>query len=90
VYTHISTSNVSNTIHGVYITFDATGLPGLDDAPPAYDLFGPKSIQREWVSLNNLEVVEEGGDGQQQIGVGDTKSTFISGFCKTVGQRGDH
>ncbi len=60
VYTHISTSNVSNTIHGVYITFDATGLPGLDAVPPAYDLFGTKSIQREWVSLSDLKVVEEG------------------------------
>lgn len=81
VYTHISTSNVSNTIHGVYITLDATDLPGLDDAPPAYDLFGTKSIQREWVSLSDLKVVEEDGDGQQlNIGVGDTKSTFISGF----------
>lgn len=29
----------------------------------------------------NLKVVEEDGDGQQlNIGVGDTKSTFISGF----------
>ena len=32
VYTHISTPNVSNTIHGVYLTLDATGL--LDDIPP--------------------------------------------------------
>ena len=29
-YTHRSTSNVSNTIHGVYLTIDVTGLPGLD------------------------------------------------------------
>ena len=36
-YTHKSTSNVSNTIHGVYLTLDATDLPGLDEVP-AFDL----------------------------------------------------
>ena len=56
VYTHISTPNVSNTIHGVYLTLDATGL--LDDIPPALDLFGTKEVEREWVSLQNLEVLD--------------------------------
>ena len=58
VYTHISTSNVSNTIPGIYITFDATNLPGLDEVP-AYDLFGTNPIEREWVSLDDLKVTEE-------------------------------
>eukprot|EP00984_Skeletonema_dohrnii_P017634 scaffold8079_cov69-Skeletonema_dohrnii-CCMP3373.AAC.3 len=82
VYTHISTSNVSNTIHGVYITFDATDLlPGDDDVPPAYDLFGTMPIEREWVSLDDLKVTEEkGDDGRSVIGECDTKSEFISGF----------
>ena len=75
VYTHISTSNVSNTIHGVYLPFDATNLPGLDDVP-ALDLFGTKQIEREWVSLSDLKVLEEDGS----IGKADTKPTFISGF----------
>ena len=44
VFTHISTPNVSNTIHGVYLTLDATGL--LDDIPPALDLFGTKEVER--------------------------------------------
>ena len=53
VYTHISTPNVSNTIHGVYLTLDATGL--LDDIPPALDLFGTKEVEREWVLLQDLK-----------------------------------
>ena len=69
VYTHISTPNVSNTIHGVYLTLDATGL--LDDIPPALDLFGTKEVAREWVSLQDLEVLDS---------VSDPKPTFISGF----------
>ena len=68
VYTHISTPNVSNTIHGVYLTLDATGL--LDDIPPALDLFGTKEVEREWVSLRDLAV-----DAAE-----DPKPTFISGF----------
>ena len=68
VYTHISTPNVSNTIHGVYLTLDATGL--LDDIPPALDLFGTKEVAREWVSLQDLKV-----DAAE-----DPKPTFISGF----------
>jgi len=68
VYTHISTPNVSNTIHGVYLTLDATGL--LDDTPPALDLFGTKEVEREWVSLQDLKV-----DAAE-----DPKPTFISGF----------
>jgi len=69
VYTHISTPNVSNTIHGVYLTLDATGL--LDDIPPALDLFGTKEVEREWVSLQDLKVLDS---------VSDPKPTFISGF----------
>ena len=85
VYTHISTSNVSNTIHGVYITFDATDLlPGVEDVPPAYDLFGTRPIEREFVSVDDLKVTEEVevGAGQTQtiIGECDTKDQFISGF----------
>ncbi len=68
VFTHISTPNVSNTIHGVYLTLDATGL--LDDIPPALDLFGTKEVEREWVSLRDLAV-----DAAE-----DPKPTFISGF----------
>ena len=68
VYTHISTPNVSNTIHGVYLVLDATGL--LDDIPPALDLFGTKEVEREWVSLRDLAV-----DAAE-----DPKPTFISGF----------
>lgn len=77
-FTHISTSNVSNTIHGVYFTVDVTGLPGLEDeVPPALDLFGTKKVQREWVSLSDLKVLCEDG---KSIGTADTKPTFISGF----------
>lgn len=67
VYTHISTPNVSNTIHGVYLTLNATDL---EETPPALDLFGTKEIEREWVSLRDLEV---------STGA-DPKPTFISGF----------
>lgn len=79
IFTHISTSNVSNTIHGVYFTLDATNLLGLNDdiAPPALDLFGTKKIEREWVSLGDLKVLETGGT---TVGTVDTKPTFISGF----------
>lgn len=66
VYTHISTPNVSNTIHGVYLTLDATGL---DAIPPALDLFGTKEIEREWVSLQDLDVTTGA----------DPKPAFISG-----------
>ena len=69
VYTHISTPNVSNTIHGVYLTLDATDLL-TGDVPPALDLFGTKEIAREWVCLRDLEV---------STGA-DPKPTFISGF----------
>ncbi|KAL7539740.1 hypothetical protein ACHAXR_010757 [Thalassiosira sp. AJA248-18] len=76
IFTHKSTSNVSNTIHGVYFTFDATNLSGLDKVP-ALDLFGTKKIEREWVSLIDLNVLEEDGRTIDSI---DTKPTFISGF----------
>lgn len=75
IYTHISTTNVSNTIHGIYLSLDVTDLPGLDDVP-AFDLFGTRKIAREWVSLENLKVLAEDGT----IGLEDTKPTFISGF----------
>ena len=75
-YTHRSTSNVSNTIHGVYLTLDATGFPGLDEVP-ALDLFGTKEIEREWRSLQDLKVLDEDG---KTLSVEDTKPTFISGF----------
>lgn len=75
-FTHISTSNVSNTIHGVYFTLDATNLEGLDEVP-ALDVFGSKKIEREWVSLENLKVLDSQG---QKISKEDTKPTFISGF----------
>ncbi len=75
VYTHISTNNVSNTIIGCYLSFDVTGLPGLDDVP-ALDLFGTDRIAREWVSLEDLAVLDKDGS----IGSEDPKSTFISGF----------
>ena len=76
VFTHISTNNPSNTIHGVYLTLDATDLPGLDEVP-AVDLFGTKEIKREWKSLQDLAVLESDG---RTISTADTKPTFISGF----------
>ena len=75
MFTHISTNNVSNTIHGIYLSLDVTGFSGLDDVP-ALDLFGKTRIAREWVSLEKLEVLAENGI----IGLEDTKPTFISGF----------
>jgi len=78
-YTHKSTSNVSNTIHGVYLTLDATDLlSGLDeDIPPALDLFGTKRIMREWKSLEDLKVLDDDGIS---VSTEDPKPTFISGF----------
>lgn len=76
IFTHKSTSNVSNTIHGVYLTLDATNLPGLDEAP-ALDLFGTKEVRREWKSLQELKVLDADG---KSISLEDTKPTFISGF----------
>ncbi len=76
-YTHISTSNVSNTIHGVYLSLDLTNhLGGDDNTPPALDLFGTKAITREWKSLEDLKVLSEEGS----ICTEDPKPTFISGF----------
>ncbi|KAL9180737.1 hypothetical protein ACHAXT_011190 [Thalassiosira profunda] len=78
VHTHISTNNVSNTIHGVYLPFDVTKTLGLaGDTPPAFDLFGTTEIEREWVSLIEMGVLEADG---ASIGTADTKPTFISGF----------
>jgi hypothetical protein len=75
-FTHISTSNVSNTIHGIYFPIDCSDLPDLDSVP-AYDLFGTKGIEKEWVSLSNLDVLE---DDDKTVSMNDTKPTFISGF----------
>merc|ERR1712008_552621 len=73
---HKSTSNPSNTIHGVYLTLDATDMPGLDEVP-ALDLFGIQEIKREWISLQDLKVLDSDG---KTISTEDTKPTFISGF----------
>merc|ERR1719316_993100 len=54
MYTHKSTSNPSNTIHGVYLTLDATDAPDLDEVPPACNIFGAEVAEREWVSLEEL------------------------------------
>jgi hypothetical protein len=75
IYTHISTSNVSNTIHGVYLSLDVTGLSRLNSVP-ALDLFGTGRIAKEWVSLESLRVLAENGAIDRE----DTKPTFISGF----------
>ena len=45
IFTHRSTSNVSNTIHGIYFALDVTDLVGLDEVP-VLDLFGAKRIER--------------------------------------------
>ena len=76
-FTHISTSNVSNTIHGIYIPVSMTNISDQEDIPPAFDLFGVEEIEKVWVSLFDLNVVEE---DQQTISVNDTKPVFISGF----------
>jgi hypothetical protein len=86
-FTHISTSNVSNTIHGVYFSLDLTDyLPqqnhefGKNDneiTPPALDLFGTKTIKREWKTLEDLKVLDSEG---KSISTEDPKPTFISGF----------
>jgi hypothetical protein len=77
IFTHKSTSNVSNTIHGVYFTLDLTNLPGLEDVP-AFDLFGTKEIKREWKSLEDLNVLDDMSG--TSISTEDPKPTFISGF----------
>jgi hypothetical protein len=78
-FTHISTSNVSNTIHGIYFTLDVTDLTGDLDSIHAFDLFGTKKVEREWVSLGDINVLDS-VDGKTSIGREDTKPTFISGF----------
>jgi len=75
-FTHKSTSNVSNTIHGVYLTLDATGRPGLEEVP-AFDLFGSAELEREWKSLQDLKVLDSDG---ASLSSEDPKPTFISGF----------
>ena len=72
MYTHISTNNVSNTIHGIYLSVDTTDLNGLDDIY-GLDLFGTTKVR----SLTDLKVMSEDGT---TIGTDDTKSTFISGL----------
>lgn len=79
-YTHISTSNVSNTIIGIYLPLDVTDLLQVendDEIPPALDLFGTKKIQRDWKSLEDLKVLDADGFS---ISTKDPKPTFISGF----------
>lgn len=75
-YTHISTNNVSNTIIGVYLTLDATDMPGLDDVS-ALDLFGKNRVEKQWKSLEDLKVLDVDGES---LSTEDTKPTFISGF----------
>ena len=67
---------MSNTIHGVYLSVDATDVNGLDDIH-GLDLFGITKVSREWVSLKDLKVLNKDGT---TIGTDDTKPTFISGF----------
>ena len=55
---------------------DATDLPGLDEVP-ALDLFGTKETKREWISLQDLKVLDSDG---KTSSTEDTKPTFISGF----------
>lgn len=73
IYTHISTSNVSNTIHGVYFPVDCSEIPNIDKIA-AYNLFGTKAIEKQWVSLRNLGILEN----DETICTRDAKSTFIS------------
>ena len=75
-FTHISTSNVSNTIHGLYFTMDVTDIPGLNEVP-AFDLFGTERVKRQWVSLTHLKVLDSIG---LNINEEDPKPTFISGL----------
>jgi len=69
IFTHKSTSNVSNTIIGVYVPVDLTAKEGLEGIC-ALDLFGARPAPREWVSLRDLGILDDV----------DTKSIFISGF----------
>ncbi|KAL3920599.1 MAG: hypothetical protein SGILL_003182 [Bacillariaceae sp.] len=78
VYTHKSTSNVSNTIHGIYLPIDVTSLLDENDAPPALDLFGTKQITKEWKSLQDLDVLSK--KNVVDLSTTDPKPTFISGF----------
>ena len=87
-YTHISTSNVSNTIHGIYMCLDVTDLIlndednnnsnpfDHDNIPPALDLFGTQRVDREWKSLQDLKILKSDGT----LDTTDPKPTFISGF----------
>lgn len=87
-YTHISTSNVSNTIHGIYLCMDVTDLISDSsfesddiDIPPALNPFGTERIDREWVSLEDLKVQDyDAKDETSKISTIDPKATFISGF----------
>lgn len=76
-FTHISTSNVSNTIHGIYLTLDATDLFLSYDVPPALDMFGTQQVPRKWVSLADLAVLDT---QRRRLATHDPKPTFISGF----------
>jgi hypothetical protein len=71
----------------VYFSLDLTDyLPqqnhefGKNDneiTPPALDLFGTKTIKREWKTLEDLKVLDSEG---KSISTEDPKPTFISGF----------
>ena len=51
--------------------------PSCGQELPAFDLFGTKTIRREWRSLEELKVLSPDG---QAISTEDPKPTFISGF----------
>ena len=79
IYTHVSTSNVSNTIHGIYLIVGTTNLSGLGEVH-GFDLFGTTKVNREWASLSELNVMKENGTPIDSSSTDDTKSSFISGF----------
>ena len=84
IYTHISTANVSNTIHGIYMVLDVTELYPADDdddddtpPPPAYDLLGATPIRREWKALADLHITLE--KDTTILRLDDPKPVFSSG-----------
>ena len=51
---------------------------------PAFDPFGKTKVEREWVSLEDLQVMEG-----QTVGMKDTKPIFTSGFIvQQLGKEG--
>jgi hypothetical protein len=57
---------------------DVTDMLRLNETLPAFDLSGAKRIQREWKSLQDLDVLTSDG---KEISTSDPKPTFISGFA---------